>query len=183
MTQQEKSKTELQIPDLIAELGDNDYLKRQHARLLLVNREHESVPALINALEYPEAQVRLEAVRALGDICDSETAPALTDMLMDQDTGVRWAAMESLINIGRDALRPILEKFIKDFESLWLREGVHHILHVLKDRHELNEREITLFKKLDEQCIPGFESSWTSAQAWAAENALEALDREAILSR
>jgi hypothetical protein len=128
-------------------------------------------------------QVRWEVVSTLGDIRDPETASALTEMLMDEDTGVRWAAMESLINMGRNALRPILEEFVKDFESQWLREGVHHILHVLKDRHELNEKEIELFEKLDEQCIPGFESGWNSAQAWAAEKALEALDKEAILSR
>ena len=111
------------------------------------------------------------------------TAPALTDMLMDEETSVRWAAMESLIRMGRVSLRPILEKFIKNFDSLWLREGVHHILRVLKDRHELSEREITLFERLDEKCIPGFEPSWNSQEAWAAEKALEALDKEAILSR
>jgi HEAT repeat protein len=151
--------------------------------LLLVHHDPESIPALLDALKSTDVQIRWEAISALGDIHDPETAPALTDMLMDENTGVRWAAMESLINIGRKALRPVLEKFIRDFESLWLREGVHHILHVLKDRHELNEQEIALFEKLDEQCIPGFESSWTSQQAWAAEKALEALDREAILSR
>ena len=183
MNPQTKSKTEQQIPDLIAELGDSDFLKRQRARLLLVHHTPESIPALLGALKSPNVQTRWEAVSALGDIRNPETAPALTEMLMEEDTGVRWAAMESLINMGRKALRPILEKFIKDFESLWLREGVHHILRVLKDRHELNEQEIALFKKLDEQCIPGFESSWTSEQAWAAEKALEALDKEAILSR
>lgn len=183
MKLQTKSKSEEQIPDLIAELGNNDYLKRQHARLLLVHREPESLPALLDALENPNAQIRWGAVSALGEIRDPETIPALTDMLMDEDTAVRWAAMESLINMGRKILRPVLEKFVKDFESQWLREGVHHILHVFKDRHELKEQEITLFEKLDQQCIPGFESSWTSEQAWAAEKALEALDREAILSR
>ena len=183
MYPQTKSETEGQIPDLIAKLGDSDFLTRQHARLLLVHHEPESIPALLNALENPKAQIRWEAVSALGEIHNPETAPALTEMLMDEDTSVRWAAMESLINMGRKALRPILEKFIKDFEALWLREGVHHILRVFKDRHELNDQEIALFEKLDKQCIPGFESGWTSEQAWAAEEALEALDKEAILSR
>ena len=183
MIPQPKSKSELKIPDLIAELGNNDYLKRQHARLLLVHHEPESIPALLDALENPKAQIRWEAVRALGDIRNPEIAPALTDMLMDEDTGVRWASMESLIKLGRNSLRPILEKFIKEFESLWLREGVHHILRVFNDRHELREKEIVLFEKLDEQCIPGFEPSWNGQEAWAAEKALEALDKEAILSR
>jgi HEAT repeat protein len=183
MNPQTKSKKELQIPDLIAELENDDYLKRQHARLILVHLEPKSIPALLDALKSPNAQIRWEAVRALGEIRNPETIPALTDMLMDEDTGVRWVAMEGLITMGRKTLRPILEKFVKDFDSLWLREGVHHILRVLKDRHELKDQEITLFEKLDQQYIPGFESNWTSEQAWAAEKALEALDREAILAR
>ena len=183
MNPQTSSKTEGQIPDLVAKLGDSDSHKRQHARLFLIHHESESIPALLDSLKNIKAQIRWEAVSALGEIRNPETAPALTEMLMDEDTGVRWAAMESLINLGRKSLRPILEKFIKDFESPWLREGVHHILHVLKDRHELNDLEVALFEKLDEQYIPGFESGWTSEQAWAAEKALEALDREAILSR
>jgi len=183
LNSQINSSTELQIPDLILELGDDDILKRQHARLLLVHHEPESIPALLDALNNSNTQIRWEAVRALGDIRAPKTATDLSEMLMDEDTGVRWAAMESLIKIGRNSLRPLLEKFTKDFESPWLREGVDHILHVLKDRQELNGKEIALFEKLDVQCIPGFESIWTSEQASAAEKALEALDKEAILSR
>ena len=183
MTHKNKTKKDPPISDLVEELGNLDFLTRQHARLLLAHRDQESIPALLEALKSLNVHTRWEAVSALGDIRAPETASALADMLMDQDTGVRWAAMESLIRMGRNSLRPILEKFIKNFESLRLREGVHHILRVLKDRHELNELEIILFEKLDEQSIPGFESGWTSEQAWAAERALVALDQEAILSR
>jgi HEAT repeat protein len=183
MKPQTKSQSKQQISELIIELGDSNFLKRQHARLLLVHHEPESIPALLETLESPNPRTRREAVNALGDIRAPETAPALTEMLLDEDTGVRWAAMESLIRMGRDALRPILEKFIQNFDSLWLREGVHHILRVFKDRHELNDLEINLFEKLDKQSIPGFGSSWTSEQAWAAEKALEALDREEIQLR
>ena len=147
------------------------------------NGRPESIPALIDALKNPNPRTRKLAVNALGDISDPETGAALTEMLMDEDIDVRWAAMESLIKLGRDSLRPILEKFIKDFDSLWLREGVHHILRVLKDRHELNAQEINLFENLDEECVRSFPSGWTSQQAWAAEKALEVLDRETILSR
>ena len=170
--------TELNISELIDNLGEEDYLKRQHARLLLVHREDESVPALLEALQSAKVNTRWEAVKALGEIRNPETIPALIEMLMDEDTGVRWAAMESLIRNGRNTLRPLLEKFIKDFDSLWLREGTHHILRVLKDRHELNQYEIAFFEELNEQPIPGFESGWTSEQAWSAEKALEVLDRQ-----
>jgi len=172
------SKTELNISELIDNLGEENYLKRQHARLLLVHHGDESIPALLEALQSPKVNTRLEAVKTLGEIRNSETISALIEKLMDEDTGVRWAAMESLIRNGRNTLRPLLEKFIKDFDSLWLRESTHHILRVLKDRHELSQYEITLFEKLDAQPIPGFEAGWTSDQAWAAEKALEVLDRQ-----
>ena len=178
MNTQNNPASEQNIQELIANLGEKDFLKRQRARLLLVDRADESVPALQEALKSQDTQTRWQAVHALGEIDAPEIIPALTDMLLDKDTGVRWAAMESLIRKGRSALRPLLEKFIKDFDSIWLREGTHHILHVFKDRHQLNQFEITLFEKLGEQSFPGFESGWTSEQAWAAEKALEVLDRQ-----
>ena len=49
MEVQKEIQSETQISDLIIELGDNDFLKRQHARLLLVHRRPESIPDLIDA--------------------------------------------------------------------------------------------------------------------------------------
>ena len=175
--------TERHSSERIADLGDSDLLMRQRARSLRAYRDQESVLALLEALESPNERTRWEAVKALGEMRAPESISALTNMLIDQNTGIRWAAMESLIRMGRESLRPVLEKFVKNFDSPWMREGLHHILHVLKDRHQLNDLEIALFEKLDEQCIPGFESGWTSEQAWAAEKALEALDQEAARLR
>lgn len=178
MTANTHPKPEPQISELITGLGDADGLKRQRARILLVHIGRESIPALLEALNSPNVHVRWEAVEALGEIHAPEAAADLTDRLMDEDIGVRWAAMESLIRMGRNSLQPLLEKFTKNFDSPWLRRGVHHILHVLKDRHELNDSEISLYEALDEQTIPGFTSNWTPEQAWAAEKALELLDQE-----
>ncbi|MBN1668075.1 MAG: HEAT repeat domain-containing protein [Anaerolineales bacterium] len=175
MNLQTDAQLEGQIPALIVDLGDEDILARQRARLLLAHLGQKSVPALLEALVSENVHTRWEAVRTLGMIRDPETAPALATMLMDDDTGVRWSAMESLINLGRAALPALLEKFAKDFDSIWLRRGTHHILHVLKDRQELTEVEILFFEALDKENRSGFESGWTSEQAFAAEKALEAL--------
>ena len=180
MIQESKHKSERRTMDSSVDLNNGDFLKRERTRQLLTRYEQERVPALLEALKSEDIHTRWDAVRVLGEIRAPETASALTDLLLDQDAGVRWAAMESLIKIGRASLRPLLEKFIKDFDSLWMREGVHHILRVLKERHELNDPEITLFNKLDKQVVPGFESGWTSEQAWAAEKALEMLDQETM---
>lgn len=166
------------IPDLIADLEHENGLVRQHKRLMLIHRSPESIPALVEALKSNNATVRWEAVRALSDIHDPQTAAAITDMLMDDDAGVRWSAMEGLIRMERACLRPVLERFLKDFDSPWIREGVHHILHVLKDRHLLNVSEIDLFHKLDHQDFPGFDTGWDVEQAKAAEKAIEMLNQE-----
>lgn len=174
--------SETQISKLIADLGNKNELVRQRARLQLEHIGLECIPALLEALQNQNVHIRWEAVKTLGELRIPETAAPLTDMLMDEDIGVRWAAMESLIRLGRDSLRPLLNTFIKNFDSVWMREGVRHILRVFNDRQILKNREIILFKELEKQTIPGFESGWTSQEAWAAERALEVLDQEVAQS-
>ncbi len=173
------TRTKDQLTTLIAYLGDEHGLTRQRARLMLVHLGEVSVPPLLEALRSDNVDVRFEAVKALGDLSDPRAAPALVDALFDQDTGVRWSAMEGLIKMGRLSLLPLLERFTKNFDSARLREGVRHILHVFKDRNLLTPEETTLFEKLEKQEIPGFEARWNTEAAWAAEKALEALDRQA----
>jgi hypothetical protein len=178
MTAPDRLMTESQIPELVAELGDDDPVKRQHARLMLIHLAPKSIPALLTALKSHNTNTRWEAVHAIGDLRMPEYAPALVDMVTDEDAGVRWMASDSLLNLDRACLRPLLEKFIKDFTSILLRESVRHILRALKERHHLKAPEIALFDVLNKQAIPGFEFSWPSEAAWVAERALVALDLE-----
>lgn len=173
---------EQDISELIDQLGDRNTLTRQRARLALVHMRQAALPALLETLDNANAQKRWEAARALGDLNDlhdSQIAAALSSKLVDEDVSVRWVAMESLIRQGRVmVMRPMLGAFVKNFDSTWMREGVHHVLHVFKDRDLLNPLEIKLFGLLDQQEVPGLESRWNGQAAWAAEKALEALDRE-----
>jgi hypothetical protein len=178
MSVQNPSQSEHQIADLIARLADGNGLVRQRARFMLVNLGQESIPALLEALKSPSVNTRLEAVKALSELPDPQTLSALTDRLMDEDIGVRWTAAESLISQGRASLRPLLENFIHNFNSPWLREGFHHVLHVFKDRDLLKKEELTLYTILNKQDFSGFEMGWTGEAAWAAEEALEALNRK-----
>ncbi len=168
--------TEYQIPELIADLSDDDPLKRQSARLKLIHLTPQSVSALLDALKSRNINTRWEAVHALGDLRQPELAPALVDMLTDEDDGVRWIAMDSLLYLNRGCLRPLLDKYIKDFGSVLLRQSLHHILHVLKDEHQLKAPEIELYNLLNKPTFPGFGFSWPSEAAWAAERALVALE-------
>jgi len=178
MNAQHDVRPESQIPTLIAELGDTNGLVRQQARLSLVYLGQESVPALLQALASQSATTRWEAVKALSLIHHPETTAAFVNMLRDNNEGVRWAAAEGLIEKGRDSLRPLLEGFTLHFDEPWFRHGFHHILHEFKNKGLLNPEEIALYRILAQQNSAGIETGWTGEAAWAAEKALEALDRQ-----
>jgi len=73
-----------------------------------------------------------------------------------------------LITLRRSAILPLLEALQHDFDSLWLRQGAHHILHVLKDVGKLHAAEVRVFEALED-------TESTVVVPWAAEKALEAL--------
>jgi HEAT repeat protein len=120
------------ITTLVDQLGDHDGLKRQKARASLVSLDGSAVPSLIKALSDPSRDVRWEAVKALGDIADPSAAPALVEALEDERFGVRWLAAEALIALGPGAaLPPLMQALSRSSDSVWLRQGAHHILRTL----------------------------------------------------
>ncbi len=112
-----------------------------------------------------DAKVRCEAAKALGEIGDPAASEALVRLLLDEDHSVRWTAMSSLINLQREAVRPLLEALTQDFQSARLREGAHHVLRALSNHGSLNTAEMEVFRAL-EGAAPGIQA------AWAANNAL-----------
>jgi HEAT repeat protein len=156
-----------EIENYIAELGSEDGLKRQSARHILVHYGSDAVPGLANALANDNEHVRWEAAKALGEIEHPDAAPVLVKALEDENISVRWAAMESLIRLKRAAIEPLLKGLTRDFNSVWLREGAHHVLHQLKNQGLLDGPEIKVFNAL-EGAAPVVEVPW------AAEAALEA---------
>ena len=156
------------IPSLIRKLGDVDGFIRMHAREILICIGEPAVPALIETLFDDNSQLRWQAVKVLESIQDVRAAPALVERLKDENAGVRWAASDALIALRRGAIPALLEGLRRDFDSLWLRQGAHHILHVLKDAGRINQAEEKVFKAL-EDIEP------TAAVPWAAEKALESL--------
>jgi HEAT repeats len=173
-----RSQPENILIDLANYLSDENGLVRQRARLMLVHLGQSSIPVVLEALKSKNTDVRVEAVKTLGEFRDPEVIPPLITMLTDDQAVVRWAAAEGLIRQGRAGLRPLLEEYIRNFDSPWLREGFHHILHVFWDRDQLTREEIVLFRELDKQDFSGINTGWTGQSAWAAEKALEAYDRE-----
>jgi HEAT repeat protein len=155
------------IPSLVKFLGDADGFIRLQARKSLICIGKPAAPALINTLSEADPQIRWQAIKVLEGIGDPDTAPALVHCLQDENAGVRWAASEAMIALQKAAIPTLLEALLHDYDSLWLRQGAHHILHRLKDNGKLNEAEVKVFEAL-EDVEP------TATVPWAAEKALEA---------
>ncbi len=134
------SDTSSKIKSLIKDLRNGDGVVRQEARRTLEFIGKQAVRQLIPLLKDPNDDVRWEAAKALADIVDLRAASELLATLEDSNFGVRWLAAEGLIAIGRDSLLPLFEALTKCPESVWLREGAHHVLHDLsKGDRELKD--------------------------------------------
>jgi HEAT repeat protein len=114
---------------LIVDLGSKDGLVRIRARRALVTIGKKSVAPLEEALTSKREWTRWEAAKTLGQIGDARATKALINALEDEMFDVRWLAAEGLIAIGRPTLVPLLRKLTEEPDSLWLREGAHHVLH------------------------------------------------------
>jgi HEAT repeat protein len=114
---------------LLHDLESQDPIIRQEARQRLTSAGKAAVDGLIGALQHPKRHVRWEAAKALAEIAAPSARLAMVGALEDEDVGVRWLAAEGLVAIEQAALVPLLLAIIDRPDSLWLREGAHHVLH------------------------------------------------------
>jgi HEAT repeats/PRC-barrel domain len=121
------------IEVLVADLGSSDRTTREDARLSLVTKGAPAVAALAAALAGGGTQVRWEAAKALQQMADPEAAPALVAALEDSDSGVRWIAAEGLAILGRAGVVALLQALKTRSDSIWLRNGTHHVLRSIID--------------------------------------------------
>jgi HEAT repeat protein len=134
----------------------------------LVTIGGKSVAALSDALEGKNEGQRWEAAKALGQIGDPAAVGVLVKTLEDKIFDLRWLAAEGLISIGRPSIVPLLHRLIEKTDSVWVREGAHHVFHDLHDP----KSKIILRPVLD-----ALEDSDTHIQIpFAAEAALKSLE-------
>jgi len=174
MDNQGKINENIPIEDLIEDLGENTFHERHQARLQLVERGKESIPALLDALGSPNRHIRWGAVQALREIQEPSTAPDLVEMLKDDDPGIRWTARDSLIQLGRDSLLPLLRKYIDDYGSVLIREGTQHIIKALKEDKVLEELANPDLEQLAEENLA--DSAAASRQLRKVRDALDWLE-------
>ena len=116
------------IASLIGALASPDGVERHAAREQLEEIGKPAVPFLVRTLQSPSPHARWEAAKALGEIGDASAAPALVEALEDEKAAVRWLAATALGNLGRDALVPLLRGLEGGSDSIWFRDGAHHVL-------------------------------------------------------
>lgn len=119
------------IKSLVGVLASTNGVERHAAREKLEEIGKPAVPTLIGSLKSPSEFARWEAAKALCEIADASAAPALVDTLEDEKAAVRWLAAAALINLGRYALAPLLRGLEGHSDSIWFRDGAHHVLHSL----------------------------------------------------
>ena len=122
------------IDALIAAMTDDHGLTRLKARQALVAMKQDAVAPLAKALQHPEWRIRWGAAKALGQIGDPSVAVALIKSLEDEHPGIRWLAAEALIALRLAGLKAVLEALVHHSDSLWLREGAHHIIHDIAEK-------------------------------------------------
>jgi len=132
----------------LRDLGSSDGNVRHAARVALVTAGPVAVPGLIEALQSPNDDLRWEAAKALTEVRDPSAAPALAGVLADERPGVRWLAAEALSGLGRSSLDALLHGLVQHSDSVWYREGTHHVLQSLAGG-DLREALAPLLKALD----------------------------------
>lgn len=125
--------------ELYSLFRSEDGAQRQHARQSLVKMGSEVVPFLREHLADKNDRVRWEIAKTLVELKDPSTAHEMISLLADDVPGIRWLAAEGLINLGQDAIIPLLRGLQVHFHSTFFRESAHHILRELEQQELLDE--------------------------------------------
>ncbi len=128
------------IEKLIEDLSDPNGIIRQKARYELVKMGNPALDYLLELLGARKHLARWEAVKAISEIGTADSIPILINALEDEEFDVRWLAAEGLIDMGHAAVYPLLKAFISNKDSIYLKEGVHHVLKGLETREDYDDK-------------------------------------------
>ncbi len=136
------------LSELMSQLTDHEGPVRERARHALVKIGTPAVPLLIEALTNKNKQLRWEACKALGGIKDPKASAPLVGALEDESMEIRWLAAEGLIAVGRHGIAPLLEALVDRSDSIFLRQGAHHVLHALEKEGLLKPQTMAVLDAL-----------------------------------
>jgi HEAT repeat protein len=114
--------------ELIEKYEDNNGLIREKARHSLVNMGTRVVPYLHKLADIDDDTFRWEICKTISEIADENSIDILIKVLKDPNGDIRWIAAEGLIHIGRKSIPSLLREIMHSNDSLFLREGAHHVI-------------------------------------------------------
>jgi HEAT repeat protein len=158
---------------LINQLEDQNRQIRQRARLELINAGESALPLLAKTtLTKANSNLRWQAAKTLSQMKAPAVIPVLIAILRDNEYfDIRWLAAEGLIKMGKKSLVPLFRSLKENADSVWLREGAHHVLRSL--HHDGIESGVI------EKTLHALEHIDPAIQVpWAAEEALKQLQEE-----
>ena len=147
--------TDTNLKTLMGMLESKDGLIRQKARMALVEMGAPAVIPLSEALQHSKLdQTRWGAAKALGEIVDVRSLPALVNALDDTDSDVAWLAGMALKKFEQAAWKILLQKLIENgVDSVRLRNGTRHVFSGQK-REGFNDLLEELMTALEDTALP-----------------------------
>ncbi|HEX2979839.1 MAG TPA: HEAT repeat domain-containing protein [Anaerolineaceae bacterium] len=109
-----------EVPDLIQAAYGEDTPDWKASALFAMGRSADKSwsETVLDQLDHPNSQVRLEAVRAAGELELTSSRSELIQIAQnDEDEDVRMAAIWSLSQIGGEEVRELLEKISDEMEN------------------------------------------------------------------
>lgn len=122
------------ISNIARDLLSKNYLLRKKAREELVEIGKPSLDVLTELANSKDETVRWEAMITIIQIGSEETMGILMKALEDEVFSIRWLAADGLANLGKNAIRPILQKLMDNPDSAFIRRGAQHVLRELKKK-------------------------------------------------
>jgi HEAT repeat protein len=156
---------ETNLQFLIGQLESSDQQTRQQARFELIGAGENAIPLLVKTASSNNPTLRWQAVNTLSQITIPAVIPVLIDLLRENEYfGVRWLAADGLIKAGKAGLVPLLRSLTEHFDSVWLRDGAHHVLRSLHDCGIESEAIHETLRAL-EGIEPVIEVPWAASEA------------------
>jgi HEAT repeat protein len=134
---------------LLKDLESKNGITRQRARHQLVKIGKPVLNYLSDLNSSPKEYIRWEALKILSQIPDPDSIPILVNALDDENFDVRWLAAEGLIHIGSESIIPLLEFLVINSDSVFVKEGVHHVLKEF-EKNKIYEDKFNLLNLLED---------------------------------
>ncbi|HYX10148.1 MAG TPA: HEAT repeat domain-containing protein [Bacteroidales bacterium] len=124
-----------ELPGLLSERT----LKRLDARNKLIEKGNEILPQVYKLVDSKHRQLRWEAAQIVKAMASADAIPKLLSLLSDYESDIRWIAAEGLIELGRASLIPLLKYVLDHVTDPYIKNGAHHVLREVLNRHERAE--------------------------------------------